>query len=789
VIYRGIQLDPFQVAAIEAIERHDTVIVSAPTGAGKTVIAEYAIEAYLKQGRRIIYTAPIKALSNQKFRDFTAAWGDRIGIITGDVSINPTAPVLIMTTEIFRNTVFDDPERLHDVEYVILDEIHFINDIHRGTVWEESLLFAPQHIGFICLSATIPNLSQFADWLREVRPQLDVAVIQEEHRPVPLEHHLWLPGHGEVQRKELRKLVDVVRAKGRKLQPNDVRKALGAGKRDPVGRGDVVLHLHHLGRLPALYFCFSRLACEELASRYRYHNLLAPGEREQLLDVFDVLRERFGLTDDANADRVRDMLSHGVCFHHAGILPMLKEIIERCFNSGLLKLLFTTETFAVGVNMPACSAVFDSLMKYDGVDTRYLLTREYQQMAGRAGRRGIDPVGYVYSRIDLQRADIDEIERMLIGEVEPTESQFNLSYSSILSLYRDYGEEIYTVCERSFANFQNIIRVRELQAELAGIEAQELAAIDCFKGVPKSIRKFIEAKEELGRAKGRAEGERQRAERRHRGKGAKRALERELRLIEQPIERLEQQLAHSDCYRCRQFNQCTRIQQQINQHRERADQVRKQIRDLGHFQRQQITRRLTLLREFDYVDEHGLTPKGQMAAALYGFELPITELFYAGFFEDATEVEIACLMVAIVFESKRSGWYQAIRDAELKLYLREAALLMRDVARREFELGIEGGTEPLDDALTMATVAWMEGADLDDLQQHTDSSDGDIVRSLRHAVDLLRQFRRVVEDHAFLRGKLDATVRQLRRGEVDAERQLRLGHEMDRVAAEVLAEE
>ncbi len=185
--YRGIELDRFQVEAIEAIERHDTVIVTAPTGAGKTVIAEYAIETYLREGRRIIYTAPIKALSNQKYRDFSNAWGDRIGIVTGDVSINPLAPVLIMTTEIFRNTIFDDPARLDDVEYVILDEIHYINDIQRGTVWEESLIFAPQHIGFVCLSATIPNLEEFASWLREVRPVLAVTIVEESERPVPLE--------------------------------------------------------------------------------------------------------------------------------------------------------------------------------------------------------------------------------------------------------------------------------------------------------------------------------------------------------------------------------------------------------------------------------------------------------------------------------------------------------------------------------------------------------------------------------------------------------------------------
>ena len=784
--YRGIELDEFQVAAIQAIERHDTVIVAAPTGAGKTVIAEYAIETYLAQDRRIIYTAPIKALSNQKFRDFSAAWGDHIGIVTGDVSINPLAPVLIMTTEIFRNTIFDDPHRLADVEYVILDEIHFINDIQRGTVWEESLLFAPQHIGFVCLSATIPNLDEFADWLREVRPGLDVTVIAEEHRPVPLERHLWLPGVGEAQLKDVRRLAESIRQKGRRLKPHEVRRLLAAGRRDGTGHGDIVEHLRGLERLPALYFCFARAACEENAARYRFHDLLTSDEREHILELYDALCQRFDLRDDATADRVRDLLSHGVCYHHAGLLPILKEIIERVFSTGLLKLLFTTETFAVGINMPACSVVFESLEKYDGVATRYLLTREFQQMAGRAGRRGIDPIGYVYARIDPAMVDEAEIERILTGEVEPTESQFNLSYSSVLSLYQEFGDEIYAVCERSFGNYQNVAKVRALEVELAAVNAVPVPSIDCVKQTPKAIRKYIEAREELVRAKGRLEGERRRAQRRFPHKAQRKQLERELRLITQPIERLEHALVDSACSGCPKFRACHAAQEEINEVREQADSLRARMTELRHWQRNQLSRRLSILREFAYLDEDGLTPKGEMAAALYGFELPITELFFAGFFEDASEEEIAALLVAVVFESKRSQWYAAFGDGELKRYLREAAQLLREIGRREEQLGVENGTQALDEALTPAVVAWLDGARLDELQAQTDASDGDVVRVLRHAVDLLRQFRRVVREHGMLHDRLDRVISLLRRDAVDAERQLRLGHELDRVAREVL---
>ena len=193
--YKGLQLDRFQEDAIAAINRDNSVIVTAPTGAGKTVIAEYAVEKCIQENRRVIYTAPIKALSNQKYRDFYAEYGEKIGIVTGDVVLNPYAQVLLMTTEIFRNTIFDNIERLDDVAYVIFDEIHYINDIARGTVWEESLIFAPQHIKFVCLSATIPNIAHFAEWMQSVR-EIEIEVVEELKRPVPLEHYLYFANYG-----------------------------------------------------------------------------------------------------------------------------------------------------------------------------------------------------------------------------------------------------------------------------------------------------------------------------------------------------------------------------------------------------------------------------------------------------------------------------------------------------------------------------------------------------------------------------------------------------------------
>ena len=469
MLYKGLQLDRFQEEAIAAINQDTSVIVTAPTGAGKTVIAEYAVEKCLQENQRVIYTAPIKALSNQKYRDFYAEYGDKIGIVTGDVVLNPYAQVLLMTTEIFRNTIFDDIERLQDVSYVIFDEIHYINDIERGTVWEESLIFAPQHIKFVCLSATIPNINPFAEWMQSVR-DIDIKIVEELKRPVPLEHHLYFKDYGIGTVKHLRELRDRAKHDARKRKsdlPDDT--AVKALPPD-FTETKLIPHLRREKQLPCLYFCFSRKGCEEnafslvLGSQLQ---LLNKRQSVEILKQFDELCILFDIVEEKNIAEFRRLLSCGVAYHHAGMLPTLKEVVERLFTSGLIQLLFTTETFAVGINMPACSVVFDSLEKYDGIGFRYLKAREYHQMAGRAGRRGIDTIGYVYSQIIPAYADSREIKAVVTDRVEPIESQFNLSYSSILNLHQKYGDDIYDVYTMSLSNHQNRVRAAKLSQQVA----------------------------------------------------------------------------------------------------------------------------------------------------------------------------------------------------------------------------------------------------------------------------------------------------------------------------------
>jgi superfamily II RNA helicase len=440
--YLGYKLDLFQEKAVHAIDEGKSLIVAAPTGCGKTLIAEYAVEASMRRGKRVIYTAPIKALSNQKFRDFRKRFGEAVvGIHTGDVSMNPEAMLLIMTTEIFRNLILENSPRLGNVYYVVFDEIHYLDDPERGTVWEESIILAPKDIRFMCLSATVPNIRELAEWMTSVRGAL-VSVIEETHRPVPLKHFLYSPKFKTMAIKQVARLY---------CKSPQRRKAFARKK--PSSR-NIVRHILDTGHYPILYFCFNRNSCEKNAFIHVEQGLLSDEERGRVKVMVDDLVEQYRLKSYDRLLSMRQLWEAGVAYHHAGILPAAKEIVERLFSSGLIKLLFCTETFALGVNMPASTVIFDTLEKFDGVEFNYLMTRQYNQMAGRAGRRGMDDVGFVYSQIVPEATDPAQVERLWYGRNESISSRFCASYSTILSLYSQFGEGAFDIFRKSLRNYR-----------------------------------------------------------------------------------------------------------------------------------------------------------------------------------------------------------------------------------------------------------------------------------------------------------------------------------------------
>ncbi len=450
---REFELDPFQQEAVDAIDAGHSVLVAAPTGAGKTVIAEYAVELALKRGERVIYTAPIKALSNQKFRDFRSRFGDQVGIMTGDVTINGTAPALIMTTEIFRNALFAESGRFNDTKFLIFDEVHYINDLERGTVWEESIIFAPAGIQFVCLSATMPNVGELAEWISEVRGS-PVQVVREARRPVPLRHHVCCDGR-IVPLNQLERAMRVCssRLKQRQHGRRDSPARVSRQRRSAAANSTVIDILEAEDQLPCIFFCFSRAACETNAWNAGARELLTDEERLRVEMLYRDLCARYDIGEDRLARELERLVTRGIAYHHAGMLPTIKEIVERLFSSGYIKLLFTTETFAVGINMPARTVAFESLRKFDGVSFGYMESREYHQMSGRAGRRGMDKAGQVYVVVDGEEDDARGVGRVLTGEIERIQSRFELAYSTILNLYSRVGEAVDEACANSFATF------------------------------------------------------------------------------------------------------------------------------------------------------------------------------------------------------------------------------------------------------------------------------------------------------------------------------------------------
>lgn len=443
---------------MRALGQGRSVLVAAPTGSGKTLIAEYALESCLSSGKRGIYTAPVKALSNQKFREFSGRWPGRVGIVTGDVSLHSDASILIMTTEIFRNALLEADgtegskgDFLDNVACLVMDEIHYLDDRERGTVWEECLILAPASIRVVCLSATVSNLGAMASWLCGIRPEDDLVVVEENERPVPLEAHVYVPTMG---------LTDIGRV-GRHL--------IRFTKKKKFWEARLILDLEEADRLPALFFCLSRRDVEFLASGKRMPDM-GRGVARNLLEEYGRLCEQFSVRE---SPQMRGALARGMAYHHAGLLPAEKEVVERLFSTGLVRVLFATETFAMGVHMPAKTVVFRSLFKMD----RLLKVREFQQMAGRAGRRGLDVRGFVVLPPEGIYLHRDVLENLVEGEPEPIQSRFRLSYGTILHLYETLGERLFAIIESSFSQFDGSTKKdlawveRELRQKLRLLES------------------------------------------------------------------------------------------------------------------------------------------------------------------------------------------------------------------------------------------------------------------------------------------------------------------------------
>ncbi len=539
------ELDTFQKEAVYHLENGDSVFVAAHTSAGKTVVAEYAIALAAKHMTKAVYTSPIKALSNQKFRDFRHEFDD-VGILTGDVQINPEASCLIMTTEILRSMLYRGADLIRDVEYVIFDEVHYVNDLERGVVWEEVIIMLPEHVTLVLLSATVPNTYEFASWVGRTKKK-DIYVISTPKRPVPLEHFLWAdkamhkivdadkkfldqgwkaantamsgkekitpasgaqgagnqrggpaprggrgqgqrggPQQGNQQRGGARQRV---RGAPQRVQGNIARTGRGGGRTTAAQDRNVWVHLvQHLKKqnlLPACIFVFSKKRCEENADALSNLDFCTASEKSAIHMIIERSIARLKAQDRIlpQIRRLRELLARGIAVHHGGLLPIVKEIVEILFAKTLVKVLFATETFAMGLNLPTRTVVFSGFRKHDGRSFRDLLPGEYTQMAGRAGRRGLDPVGSVI--IVTQGSDeappAATLKQMILGNPTKLRSQFRLTYNMILNLLRVEALKIEEMIKRSFSEnaTQALLPEQEKQVKVSEADLAKIKREPC----------------------------------------------------------------------------------------------------------------------------------------------------------------------------------------------------------------------------------------------------------------------------------------------------------------------
>ncbi len=799
--------DAFQLQAMAHIASGVSVVVTAPTGAGKTLIAEAAVELALERRERSFYTTPIKALSNQKFGDLRRVHGpEKVGLLTGDNVINGDAPIVVMTTEVLRNMIYADPSRLDDLGLVILDEVHYLQDRYRGPVWEEVIIHLPDHVQLVNLSATVANAAEFTDWVRVRRGPTEL--VTEERRPVPLESLFMLKDR---HRENSIELLPVFGRRPGRPNPEIVRllkKGRGRFTRFTAPRRlEVVEELARIGRLPAIYFIFSRAGCDQAAQRVAAANvgLTTAAERDQIRRV---VADHTAHLSDADLSVLgfgtwASGLESGVAPHHAGLVPAFKETVEALFAAGLLKVVFATETLALGINMPARTVVLERLSKFTGEAHELLRPGDYTQLSGRAGRRGIDEAG---TAVILHQRDVpfDKIATIAAQGSHPLESSFVPTYNMAVNLVANYPQQkAEELLNASFAQHRIESRRRTLAARRAEKEveiAEFLAAAECERGdvvayaagaapgdLRQTLRDFVQGTIAGDVLELPGEETPERWVLLARGYGPNPRLHlvgedgREKRVaadalpsatalvgavdLPEPFRPRDrsyrgavlQRLAESDFDPTRRrvavpgesdpVASCPHLAEHLGW-LDRARRAEKEAlrleRRIGRAPDDLVARfrtLLALLEELGYVTGWTLTEKGATLRVIYNeLDLLITESAAAGLFDGLSGAELAGVASVFVYEPRRDDLPGGIPTAASDRSIEGIFELSEALAKREDDHGLDMSRLPYD-GYVERLHDWAQGASLEDLFDDEDGAAGDFVRIARQTIDLLRQIR------------------------------------------------
>ena len=733
--------DDFQIEACHAIESGKGVLVAAPTGAGKTIVGEFAAHLAIKTGAKCFYTTPIKALSNQKFQELTGVYGEEhVGLLTGDSSINGEASIVVMTTEVLRNMIYAESQTLSSLGFVVMDEVHYLADKFRGAVWEEILIHLPERIQVISLSATVSNAEEFGEWLNTIRGETTVVV--SEIRPVPLYQHVLMGNrlldlfvddgrvNPEILRLEKESHRNIRTSNQRNWSNSDSR----SYRQKQISKPEIIEKLESQGYLPAIFFVFSRVGCDASVRACISANLKMTNseERAEIKEVIAAKTAELPEEDYAVLDFYNwcDALERGIAAHHAGLLPMFKETIEELFQRGLIRCVFATETLALGINMPARTVVLEKLTKWNGETHAAITPGEYTQLTGRAGRRGIDIEG---NAVVLWNETIDSGTAAGLASTRtyPLRSSFSPTYNMSANLISRFNRELArTSLAASFAQFQADRAVVGLTKQIGKSDkliAQYVQESECHLGNFKnymSYRVEIKAIEREVVAQGRN----------YRGN-----RKEFLKNSEDRITSLRKDMKSDPCHQCPDREAHARIAEKGERLQRENLGLIKRIEDRTNVIPKTFDRIISVLTELEYIKNDALTENGKILTKIYAeTDLLISEILRKGILNDLPAAELVALLSTCVFENRGEKSNSPRIPKSLNEPLEKLVKTWGELTILEGNFNLSTQREP-DLDFIWQSYRWASGHSLTSILRDSEVTVGDFVRVMRQLIDLLGQ--------------------------------------------------
>jgi ATP-dependent RNA helicase HelY len=755
------EFDPFQISACHAVEEGKGVLVAAPTGAGKTVVGEFAAYYALQAGKKCFYTTPIKALSNQKYSEFAEKFGeDRVGLLTGDTSINSEAEILVMTTEVLRNMLYAGSSTLTNLGAVVMDEVHYLADKFRGAVWEEVLIHLMESVQVISLSATVSNAEEFGEWLGEIRG--DTEVIVSEIRPIPLFQHVLIGN----------RLLDLFEQPGR-VNPEILqrereairRSSMGRNRRsrfdepnDRLSRSDIIEKLQRENLLPAITFIFSRIGCDAAVKQCLQAGLrlTSPQEREEIRatalaytqNIAEEDLEVLGFTQWLTA------LERGIAAHHAGLLPSFKGAVEDLFQRGLVKAVFATETLALGINMPARTVVLERLVKFNGEAHVPITPGEYTQLTGRAGRRGIDIEGNAVIQWS-PTVDSAAAAGLASTRTYPLRSSFSPSYNMSINLIAQFGKErARRSLESSFAQFQADRAVVGLTKQIRKNEAliQELMKdASCHLGDFSEYARYRRSIKEVEVLLGRRD-QRKTFDNRQRGH------------LEGELSDLRKRMKNHPSHGCADREEHSRLAERAGRLTRENEGLTSRVENRTHVIAKTFDQICQVLEHLDYIQGEKPTAQGKILTKIYAeSDLLLTESIRRGLLDELNGSELLAVVSCLIFETRSAeNIAPKMPSAKVTSTITEVISLWAELEQIEGDFGVQTQREP-DAGFAFISYRWATGNSLANVLKGSDMSVGDFVRSTKQLIDLLNQIAGASEN---LRPACRDAVKKIDRGVV-----------------------